>query len=33
MLDWKQLDHAREIGRRAAYEALAAYDGDLQALR
>ena len=33
MLDWKQLDHVREIGRRAAREALAAYEGDLQALR
>ncbi len=33
MLDWKQLDHAREIGRRAARAALAAYDGDVAALR
>ena len=33
MLDWKRLEHAREIGRRAAREALAAYEGDLQALR
>lgn len=33
MLDWKQLDRAREIGRSAAREALAAYAGDLQALR
>lgn len=33
MLDWKRLDQVREIGRRAAHEALAAYEGDLQALR
>ena len=28
MLDWKSLDRVREVGRRAAREALAGYDGD-----